>query len=172
VSKAGTWYLVAVTRSRRVAVFRAGRITSARVLAESFERPAGFELAEFWERWSQEFAAGRPQLQVRLRASPQALAVFPEIFGDDVRDATGTALPPDEQGWRVLTLSFEHELAAAHRLAGFGSEVEVLSPPPVRERLLATAHGILDRYRADWPSGREEASSETDQRGTPPRAVV
>jgi predicted DNA-binding transcriptional regulator YafY len=148
VNKAGTWYLVAVIRSQRIAVFRAGRITSARVLAKSFERPAGFELAEFWQRWSQEFAASRPQLRVRLRASPQALAVFPEIFGDNAREATDAALPPDEEGWRVLTLSFEHELAAAHRLAGFGSEVEVLSPPPVREHLLATAHGILDRYRA------------------------
>ncbi len=161
VNKAGTWYLVAVTRSRRITVFRAGRITSARVLAESVERPAGFDLAGFWERWSQEFTASRPQLRVRLRASPQALAVFPEIFGDGAREAIGAALPPDEQGWRVLTLSFEHELAAAHRLAGFGSEVEVQSPPPVREQLLATARGILDRYRADWPPGRDEASSET-----------
>jgi predicted DNA-binding transcriptional regulator YafY len=161
VNKAGTWYLVAVTRSRRIAVFRAGRITSARVLAEPVERPAGFDLAGFWERWSQEFTASRPQLRVRLRASPRALAVFPEIFGDGAREAIGAALPPDEQGWRVLTLSFEHELAAAHRLAGFGSEVEVQSPPPVREQLLATARGILDRYRADWPPGRDEASSGT-----------
>jgi predicted DNA-binding transcriptional regulator YafY len=45
-----------------------------------------------------------------------------------------------------VTLSFEHELAAAHRLAGFGGRVEVLSPPSVRELLLATARGILDRY--------------------------
>jgi predicted DNA-binding transcriptional regulator YafY len=148
VNKAGTWYLVAVTRGRRTAVFRAGRITSARVLAKSVERPAGFELAEFWERWSEEFAASRPQLRVRLRASPQALAVFTEIFGDNARQAMDAALPPDAHGWRALTLSFEHELAAAHRLARFGSEVEVLSPPPVRAHLLATAHGILDRYRA------------------------
>ncbi len=161
MNKAGTWYLVAMTRGRRVTVFRVGRITSARVLAESFERPAAFDLAGFWERWSQEFTASRPQLRVRLRASPQALAVFPEIFGDGAREAIGSALPPDEQDWRVLTLSFEHELAAAHRLAGFGSEVQVLSPPSVREQLLATARGILDRYRADWLPGQEEASSET-----------
>jgi predicted DNA-binding transcriptional regulator YafY len=148
VDKAGTWYLVASTRAGRVAVFRAGRIASARVLAEPFERPAGFELAEFWERWSQEFAATRPRLPVRLRASPQALAVFPETFGDGVSEALEAALPPDEQGWRVVTLSFEHELAAAHRLAGFGGRVEVLSPPSVRDQLLATARGIVGRYGA------------------------
>jgi predicted DNA-binding transcriptional regulator YafY len=149
VDKAGTWYLVASTQAERVTVFRASRITSARILAEPFERPADFELAGFWERWSREFAATRPRLPVRLRASPQALAVFPETFGDDVTEALDAALPPDEQGWRVVTLSFEHELAAAHRLAGFGGRVEVLSPSSVRDALLAAAHGILGRYGAD-----------------------
>jgi predicted DNA-binding transcriptional regulator YafY len=147
VNKAGIWYLVAATRSGRVAVFRAARISSARVLVDKpFERPADFELPGFWERWSAEFTSTRPRLPVRLRASPEALAVFGEIFGDDARPALDAALPPDEQGWQVVTLSFEHELAAAHRLAGFGGRVEVLSPSSVRERLLATAREILGRY--------------------------
>jgi predicted DNA-binding transcriptional regulator YafY len=147
VNKAGSWYLVAATGSGQIAVFRAGRISSARVLADKpFERPADFELPEFWERWSAEFTSTRPRLPVRLRASPEALAVFGEIFGDDARAALDAALPPDEHGWREVTLSFEHELAAAHRLAGLGGQVEVLSPPSVRERLLATAREILGRY--------------------------
>jgi predicted DNA-binding transcriptional regulator YafY len=53
---------------------------------------------------------------------------------------------PAELGLAVVTLSFEHELAAAQRLAGFGGRVEVLSPPPVRDGLVAAAQGILDRY--------------------------
>ena len=148
VDKAGTWYLVAAARPGQVAVFRVGRITSARVLPEPSQRPPDFDLAGFWARWSREFAATRPRLPVRLRASPEALAVFPEIFGDDAAEALAAALPPDEQGWRVVTLSFEHERAAAHRLAGFGGRVEVLSPSSVRDLLLATARGILARYGA------------------------
>jgi predicted DNA-binding transcriptional regulator YafY len=146
VNKAGTWYLVAATRSGRVSVFRAGRIGAVRILDEPFERPADFELAGFWDRWSAEFTISRPRLPVRLRASPQALAAFGEIFGDDARPALDAAAPPDEQGWQVVTLSFEHELAAAHRLAGFGGRVEILSPPSVRALLVAAAQGILDRY--------------------------
>jgi glutamate dehydrogenase (NAD(P)+) len=46
----------------------------------------------------------------------------------------------------VVTLSFEHERAAAHRLAGFGGQVEVLAPPAVRTRLVTTARQILRRY--------------------------
>ena len=82
-------------------------------------------------------------MPVRLRASPQALAVFGEVFGDTALD---TAAPPDAGGSRVLTMSFEHELAAAHRLAGFGGLVEVISPASVRELLVRVARGILDRY--------------------------
>jgi predicted DNA-binding transcriptional regulator YafY len=146
VDKAGTWYLVAATTARPVCVFRVARITSARVLAERFERPPDFELAGFWDRWSREFVATRPSTAVRLRASPDALAAFPETFGDGVTQALEAAHPPDKHGWQEVTLSFEHELAAAYRLAGFGGGVEVLSPPSVRERLVAAAHGILGRY--------------------------
>jgi predicted DNA-binding transcriptional regulator YafY len=146
VNKAGTWYLVATSSGGRVSVFRAGRIASATILDEPSDRPADFNLALFWDRWSAEFATSRPRLPVRLRASPQALAAFGEIFGDDARPVLDAAGPPDELGWQTVTLSFEHELAAAHRLAGFGGLVEVLSPPSVRALLVAAAQGILDRY--------------------------
>ena len=161
VNKAGTWYLVAhcVAHSGAedrdgagggdIRVFRAGRVSAARVLAEPAERPAGFELAAFWARWSAEFEASRPRLEVRLAASPGALAAFGEVFGAAAAPALEAAEPPGEDGWRVLTLSFEHERAAVHRLAGFGDQVEILDPPSVRAELLATAREILGRY----PSG-------------------
>lgn len=146
VNKAGTWYLVAAGGGGVVTVFRADRIIAARILAVPAIRTPGFDLVGFWQRWSREFEDSRPRLPVRLRASPQALAALPEILGEQARQAVSAALPPDGHGWRELTLSFEHELAAAHRLAGFGEQVEVLSPAAVRDELLATARGILDRY--------------------------
>lgn len=152
VDKAGNWYLVA-SRSGRAepdspaTVFRVSRITAARVLTKPAPRPPGFSLAAFWARWSEEFMTSRPRMPVRLRASPHALAAFGEVFGDGAQDAIDAALPPGGQGWRELTLRFEHELAAAHRLAGFGGEIEVLSPPAVRDRLQSVAAAILARYR-------------------------
>jgi predicted DNA-binding transcriptional regulator YafY len=155
VNKAGTWYLVAdcVAHSGAgvgvgdIRVFRAGRVSAARVLAEPAERPAGFELAAFWARWTAEFEASRPRLEVRLAASPGALAAFGEVFGAAAAAALEAAEPPGQGGWRVLTLSFEHERAAVHRLAGFGDQVEILDPPSVRAELLATAREILGRYQ-------------------------
>jgi predicted DNA-binding transcriptional regulator YafY len=148
VNKAGVWYLVAsgAERDGDPAVFRAGRVIAARVLPESFLRPPGFDLAAFWAEWSASFQASRPKVEVRLRASPGALAAFPEVFGDPVRPALGAAGPADAAGFREVTLTFEHETAAATRLAGFGGQVEVLSPASVRTRLVATARELLDRY--------------------------
>ena len=153
VNKAGLWYLVAaladgVHHRSGVRAFRVARITSARVLAEPFEHPAGFELAAFWRQWSAEFEASRPRLPVTLRASPRALAAFGEIFGQATGPALAAARPPGEDGWRVVTLSFEHERAAVGRLAGFADQVEVLTPASVRAGLVATAQRILRRYDA------------------------
>ena len=160
VNKAGTWYLVAHcvahsgagagggAGSGDIRVFRAGRVSAARVLAEPAGRPDGFELAAFWARWSAEFEASRPRLEVRLAASPGALAAFGEVFGAAAAPALEAAEPPGQDGWRVVTLSFEHERAAVHRLAGFGDQVEILDPPSVRAELLATAREILGRYQS------------------------
>jgi predicted DNA-binding transcriptional regulator YafY len=146
VNKAGTWYLVA--EGGGVRVFRAGGVSAARVLAEPFARPAGFELAAFWARWSADFETSRPRFPVRLAASAEALAAFGEVFGAAAGPALEAADPPGQDGWRVLTLSFEHERAAVHRLAGFGDQIEVLDPPSVRAALLATAREILGRYQS------------------------
>jgi predicted DNA-binding transcriptional regulator YafY len=147
VNKAGLWYLVASRdASGEPAVFRAGRITATRVLDTAFTPPAGFDLPAFWARWSAEFEASRPTVKVRLRVSPAALDAFGEIFGETASDAVATARPPDEDGFREITLTFEHEKAAAHRLAGFGGQVEVLSPESIRDEIVAAAREILDRY--------------------------
>jgi predicted DNA-binding transcriptional regulator YafY len=157
VNKAGTWYLVAHCVAHAgagagagdIRVFRAGRVSAARILAEPVGRPAGFELAAFWAHWSAEFEASRPRLEVRLAASPDALSAFGEVFGPAAAPALEAVEPPGQDGWRVVTLSFEHERAAVHRLAGFGDQVEVLDPPAVRAALLAAAREILGRYQAD-----------------------
>ena len=171
VNKAGIWYLVATaaaaapsagdaagdtaggtaggTAGRDPAVFRVGRVSTVAVLPQELTRPPDFDLASFWAQWSASFMTSRPRLDVRVRASADALAVFPEVFGDAVRPALDAAPPADGRGFREVALTFEHEAAAVQRLSGFGGELEVLSPPDVRARLIATARALLRRYEAD-----------------------
>jgi predicted DNA-binding transcriptional regulator YafY len=151
VNKAGLWYLAAHVAGRQPAVFRVGRIASARVLGEPCVRPLAFDLAQFWAEWSAAFEASRPSVEVRVLATKSALAVFPEVFGDGAREIVAAAGPPDEDGLREVTLKFEHEAAAAHRLAGFGGQVTVLSPATVRAEVIVTAREILARYDGGPP---------------------
>ena len=156
MNKAGTWYLVAdparargrVRRGRTgdPAVFRVGRVTSARLLAGPVARPDGFDLAAFWARWSADFVTSRSQVEVRVRATAAALAIFPYVFGDAGRRAAAAAGPAGADGLREVVLTFEEERVAAHRLAGFGGEVAVISPAAVRAELVATARELLARY--------------------------
>lgn len=147
VNKAGVWYLVGSAADRpEPRVYRAGRITSAQVLTDAAVRPAGFDLVAFWERWSAEFVTGRPKVEVRARLSATAFAALPYVFGDAGKDVARLAGSPGADGFREATFTFEDEQAAAQRLAGFGGEIEVLSPPAVRERLIATARQLLSRY--------------------------
>jgi len=69
------------------------------------------------------------------------------VFGDAVLPALAAAGPVGERrGWRAVTLTFEHEHAAAARLAGFGDGIEVVTPASVRDLLVANARGTLRRY--------------------------
>jgi predicted DNA-binding transcriptional regulator YafY len=163
VNKAGTWYLVAAgqaaaggrpsdMREKRQhggdpAVFRVGRVTAARLLpAVGVTRPDGFDLAAFWERWSAAFVTSRSQVLVRVRATASALAIFPYVFGDAGRRAAAAAGPADAEGLREVTLSFEEEAVAAHRLAGFGGDLRVIEPQAVRDGLISSARDLLARY--------------------------
>ncbi len=148
VNKAGVWYVVARTTSGSHRVLRVTRIVTARAVDRAFDRPADFDLAVFWDTWSAEFEATRPRLAVAVRASPTALTILPEIFGDAVLPALAESKPDGDAGWRTVTLTFEHDRAAATRLVGLGDLVEVISPAAVRDRVIATARGVLRRYGA------------------------
>ena len=58
---------------------------------------------------------------------------------------------PDPEGWLRLRLELSWPDEVHHQLLSAGSSIEVLEPPEVRERLIATATRIAARYVADGP---------------------
>jgi predicted DNA-binding transcriptional regulator YafY len=145
VNKAGGWYAV-VSGTRSPFVLRVTRVHEIKLLGDQFDRPDSFDLVSFWESWATEFQRSLPRLEVLTRASPNAVDAMPEVFGEHVLPLIENA-PVDDSGWRVITLTFEHEAAAVARLAGFADQVEVLAPGSVRDRLVATARAIIANYR-------------------------
>ena len=131
VLKGGAWYLVA-HRSAGMRVYRVSRVASVRTLEEVFQRPSAFELAAFWEQWSRSFEETLPRVQVTVRVDEDVLRFLP---GEPRVDAAGRAV-----------VAFAHLGDAYRELLRFGSQVEVLEPAELRERIAATSREVAAMY--------------------------
>jgi predicted DNA-binding transcriptional regulator YafY len=131
VLKGGAWYLVA-RRSAGMRVYRVSRVASVSALDASFERPSEFELAAFWELWSRSFEETLPRIQVTVRVD------------EDVRRWLPGEPRVDEDGRAVV--AFAHLGDAYRELLRFGSQVEVLEPLELRERIAATSRDVAAMY--------------------------
>jgi predicted DNA-binding transcriptional regulator YafY len=131
VLKGGAWYLVA-RRSAGMRVYRVSRVASVRPLADSFERPPEFELAAFWDEWSRTFEESRPRIEVTVRVD------------DEIRRFLPGEPRVDDEGRAVV--AFEHLGDAYRELLRFGSQVEVLEPPELRERIAHTGREVAALY--------------------------
>jgi predicted DNA-binding transcriptional regulator YafY len=151
-AKAGVWHLVYAVnlegglRKGALRVQRVASLLDARLSAESFERPADFDLAAFWREWCAERDVSRARYVVTVRVAPGFVAELPVYFGDPVRQQIAEAGPPDAEGWLTLQLSFESLEAARARILGFGRGVEVLAPYALRRSILDYAEQIMALY--------------------------
>lgn len=69
-----------------------------------------------------------------------------------VKSAMETAESPDERGWRILWLAFEHDHAAVGRVIGLGDLVEVIERTEVKDRVIATARVVTAMYGMTSPT--------------------
>jgi predicted DNA-binding transcriptional regulator YafY len=146
VLKAGVWYLVA-HRSVGMRVYRVSRFASARVREDGFERPEGFDLATFWEEWSERFERDRPRFDTRLRMRRVALRYLRPLVHPDGRAAVDAARRGLDLETIEITVPFENVEFAYRELLTFGRDVEVLDPPELRERIRDAAEEVVALYQ-------------------------
>lgn len=139
VAKGSVWYLVAAVDGQP-RNYRVSRIREARVMDEPFARPAGFDLAAFWERSAAEFVANLPRYDAVVRVAPEALGRL-RAGGRFVRIAREET--PEEDGWARVAIQFEEEHGACEFLLPFGDQVEVVEPGALRERIVALAERVV-----------------------------
>jgi predicted DNA-binding transcriptional regulator YafY len=145
VLKAGTWYLAGGVDDT-VRTYRVDRITTAEPTGERFERPAGFDLAEWWAGAAGRFESQMLRATVRLRVGPRGLKILPRATDEDAAlRAIAHAGPPDADGWRELELEVESIRVAAGQLTALGGEVEALDPPELRAALAAAGEALAAR---------------------------
>ena len=161
VLKGGVWYLVATTDGQ-IRTYRVSRIVLASRMDGAFERPAGFDLAAYWAESSAAYERDSPRIAVVVRVAEDRVGALADAVGYATVEGAERLTEPDPDGWLRLRLELSWPDEAHLRLLAAGSSIEVLEPPEVRERLIASATRILARYDADGPAdGRRTAARES-----------
>ncbi|QXD13722.1 YafY family transcriptional regulator [Rhodocaloribacter litoris] len=132
------WNLIAFDHLREdIRNFRLDRIRSMHVLMERFEWPEGFDLARHLEERGAGTASRRITLRFSKRAYRRARQAIPARIeeerpcGDEIE----------------VTFYFENLDYVAGWLLRYGAEAYVVEPAPLRERVLALAEAMTERYR-------------------------
>jgi predicted DNA-binding transcriptional regulator YafY len=143
VAKGRIWYLVAVAEEA-LRTYRVSRVQAARLTEQPFTRPKGFDLAAYWEASKARFVAGLPRYSVIVQVDPAILDHLQQTNYFVRVEQVGL---PDAAGWVKVNLRFELEEEAAGYILGFGSQMEVLEPAALREKVIRLAEEALALYR-------------------------
>jgi predicted DNA-binding transcriptional regulator YafY len=142
VAKGSVWYLAAAIEGE-IRSYRVSRIETAEMLDATFVRPADFDLAAFWEKSTAELRAQLPRYRTRVRVRQEVVARLPYAGRFARIEHTGQ---PDEQGWVEVSLRFDVEEMACEYALGFGTQLEVLEPLALREKVLEAAQNVVAFY--------------------------
>ncbi|MCY1144617.1 WYL domain-containing protein [Actinoplanes sp. Pm04-4] len=146
VLKAGRWYLVAATDTRTTA-YRVSNILDAELLDEPASRPEGFELAAFWDEWTERYERSVYTGTATVRMTAAALDRMAFVFPPEMsRVARAEAGDPDEAGWLVTRVPIESVRHGHIELLKLGADAEVLDPPELRAAFAETARGLAATY--------------------------
>jgi predicted DNA-binding transcriptional regulator YafY len=147
VLKERTWYLVAET-VRGTRTFRVDRVEAAAAReGEPARRPAGFDLEDYWDRWSAEFEQRLPLVWVRVRVDAAAYPALRRGADTRARDQLPRDPPPDGD----LDVPYETLAIAEIELRKLGAGAVALTPAPLREALASSARATAERYAALGP---------------------
>ncbi|MEV6632369.1 WYL domain-containing protein [Actinoplanes sp. NPDC051470] len=155
VLKAGRWYLVAARASApdgRITAYRVASVLDAEVLDLPAVRPPRFDLATFWQEWTERYERSVYTGTATVRMTADALRFMAFVFPPEMsRVARERAGEPDESGRVVTEVPIESIKHGHTELLKLGANVEVLAPPPLREMLAETTRGLAQLYLEGEP---------------------
>ncbi|MGD0242448.1 MAG: YafY family protein [Streptosporangiaceae bacterium] len=143
VSKSGIWYLVADAEGEP-RLFRVSRVMSAEAVEAPVRRRDGVELAGLWQALRRQVEERPTPVAVLARVRRDWLALFRRICAAHLVDGEDDD-GGDDPEWAVVRLRFGG-VAAARIMLSFGGDVEVVTPPEVRDDLAAVAAATVALY--------------------------
>jgi predicted DNA-binding transcriptional regulator YafY len=133
VLKAGRWYVVAGPGPR---TYRVDQILELATSDEEFSRPEDFDLAAYWAAYQRDF-------HDRLYRAEALVRLAPGVRLNGRAPADGRT---DEDGWTLATVPIESVDHAHAEFLRLGTDIEVLEPPELREKIARTAARLARRY--------------------------
>lgn len=150
VLKAGLWYLVAAAEGAP-RTYRVSNITALTLLETASKRPAKFDLEHYWDAWRADFEARLMKERATVRLTPEGLRLL-RIISPAAAEAVDEAGRPD--GGRIFAqIPVESIADATGQMLHLGAEVEVLTPPALRDAVAKAARHIAGLYGGGPSSG-------------------
>jgi predicted DNA-binding transcriptional regulator YafY len=153
VLKAGAWYLMAreakaagvaskkgTSKGSEPRTYRLASLLDLQDGGATFRRPKRFDLATSWQASAARFESGLRTLPVRARISARGMTWL-----GNARIPFTEVAKNDDRGSEVA-FQVESVEQGARQLLAFGPEVEVLSPPALRERIAQQADAVAAVY--------------------------
>jgi predicted DNA-binding transcriptional regulator YafY len=139
-AKGAVWYLVGDTEAG-LRTFRVDRVTSVEPNGHPVSRPDGFDLHDAWRLITEEVESRRTPINATALVTPDSVPMLRWILGTRVRIG-----PAGDDGRIAVELRGHNVRSLAGEIAGFGSSVEVIDPPAVRDLLRAIGAQLADTY--------------------------
>jgi len=140
VAKRNIWYLIAEADGN-LRTYRVSRLLDARIMEESFDPPADFDLAEYWERSTTQFKSNLPKYPATIKMRAALLPRFAQE-----RYVRVLATNAVEDGWIEADVEFETLESASEIVLAFGPQIVVAAPEELRTKVIAEAEAILCMY--------------------------
>jgi len=149
VLKGGVWYLVA-TAEDQIRTYRVSRVLGTVVLDERAPRPQDFDLAAYWTESSAAFERDIPRVTIEVRLPQARLERLADVVGPATVHGAERLVDPDPE-WTRLRFAMNWPDEVPGHLLSMGSSLEILAPAEIRERVVATARRIVERYEREDP---------------------
>jgi predicted DNA-binding transcriptional regulator YafY len=147
VLKGGIWYVVA-SIDGQLRTYRISRVAAATALAEQFDRPPSFDLAEYWAESIATYERDAPRVEVTVRVDPRYLGRLADYVGHQTVETAEHLDGADADRWIRLRLRIDWPGDAAGHLLGIGAHLEVIEPPEIRAAVAAMARAAAGLYPA------------------------
>jgi hypothetical protein len=122
-------------------------MSEVRQLSAASSRPADLDLRALWRQMRSAYA-DRASIPLRLRTSPPWTGFLLTSLGGELSEPAHVT---SGDGHTVIEGRVQSARGTAAVLAGFGSFVEVLDPPELRQALLTLGRELVEQYADAQP---------------------